>query len=279
MSEHTHAIVPDRRTLVAGLAAAPILRVPMRSASMTDHPMDTRSAPIIVFDVNETLLDFDVLAPVFARIFGDASALRTWFNHVILYSEALTLSGDYADSGTVGVAVLRMLAQASGRTVTPADLDELRRLSAEMPTYADTPKALADLRSAGYRLVTLSNNPAAAVEAQLTQAGIRPFFDTLHSIDDRVRRYKPALESYTDLAASLDVAESDLWLVSCHAFDTLGAAAAGYRTALVLRPGNAPVALGRAPDIIADNLGAVADRIIQAGAGRGLSPIRNPSAP
>ncbi|MCJ2121398.1 haloacid dehalogenase type II [Methylobacterium sp. J-077] len=261
------------------MAAASILRVPTRSASLMDHPMDTRAAPIIVFDVNETLLDFGVLVPVFDRIFGEPGALRTWFNHVILYSEALTLSGEYADSGTVGVAVLRMLAQASGRAVAPADLDELRRISAEMPTYADTPKALADLKSAGYRLVTLSNNPAAAVEAQLTQAGIRPFFDTLHSIDDRVRRYKPALESYTDLAATLGVAPSDLWLVSCHAFDTLGAAAAGYRTALVLRPGNAPVALGRAPGIVADDLSTVADRIVLAGAGRGPSPIRNPSAP
>lgn len=279
MSEYTHAIVPDRRTLVAGLAAAPILRVPMRSTSLTDHPMDTRATPIIVFDVNETLLDFGVLAPVFVRIFGESGALRVWFNHVILYSEALTLSGGYADSGTVGVAVLRMLAQASGRTVAPTDLDALRRLSAEMPTYADTPKALADLKSAGYRLVTLSNNPAAAVDAQLTQAGIRPFFDTLHSIDDGIRRYKPALESYTDLAATLGVAPSDLWLVSCHAFDTLGAAAAGYRTALVLRPGNAPVALGRAPDIVADDLGTVADRIIQAGAGRGPSPAQDRSAP
>jgi 2-haloacid dehalogenase len=209
----------------------------------------TPADPVIVFDVNETLLDFGVLAPVFVRVFGDADVLRTWFNHVILYSEALTLSGDYAESGTVGVAVLRMLAQASGRTVTAADVDALRRLSATMPTYPDTPKALADLKGAGFRLVTLSNNPAAAVEAQLTRAGIRPFFDTLHSIDDRVRRYKPALESYTDLAATLG-----------------GAAAAGYRTALVLRPGNAPVALGRPPDIIADDLGTAADRIILASA-------------
>jgi 2-haloacid dehalogenase len=240
--------------------------------------MSTSAAPaerVIVFDVNETILDFGALTPVFVRIFGDAGALRAWFNHVILYSEALTLSGDYADSGTVGIAVLRMLAQASGRTVTSADLDDLRRLSATMPTYPDTPEALADLKRAGYRLVTLSNNPAPAVDAQLTQAGIRPFFDTLHSIDDRVRRYKPALESYTDLAATLGVAPSDLWLVSCHAFDTLGAAAAGYRTALVLRPGNAPVALGRAPDIIADDLGTAASRIVLAD---GRSPIGPPGA-
>ena len=51
------------------------------------------------------------------------------------------------------------------------------------------------------------------------------------------------------------------------------------RTALVLRPGNAPVALGCAPDIVADDMGTVADRIVQAGAGRGPSPVRDRSAP
>jgi 2-haloacid dehalogenase len=267
MSEHPRPIDQVRRTLVAGLAATPVLpatvgvtAAPAPSAQANATPADR----IVIFDVNETLLDFEPLAPIFVRIFGDAGALRTWFNQVVLYSEALTLSGDYADAGTVGVAVLRMMAQASGRAVAPSDLDDLERLSGTMPTYADTPKALGALRAAGYRLVTLSNNPSVAVDAQLAHAGIRSFFDAVHSIDDRVRCYKPARESYADLAAALGVAPSDLWLVSCHAFDTLGAAAAGYRTALVLRPENAPVGLGRAPDIVAGDLATLADRIVHA---------------
>ena len=77
-----------------------------------------------------------------------------------------------------------------------------------------------------------------------------------------MHRYKPARESYVSLAGKLGVPPSDLWLVSCHAFDTLGAAAAGYRTALVLRPENARIALGKAPDAIAADLGVVADQII-----------------
>jgi FMN phosphatase YigB (HAD superfamily) len=32
--------------------------------------------PIIVFDVNETLLDLDSIRPVFDRIFGDPAAIR-----------------------------------------------------------------------------------------------------------------------------------------------------------------------------------------------------------
>ena len=227
------------------------------------QPAVAPTRPIIVFDVNETLLDFTVLTPVFTRIFGDPGMLRVWFNQVVLYSEALTLAGEYDDSGSVGVAVLMMLAQIKGRSVEPADLADLKRLSATMPTYDDTPKALAALKKAGFRLVTLSNNPTAGVDTQLTHAKIRSFFDDLHSIDDRVHRYKPARESYIDLASTLGIPPADLWLVSCHAFDTLGAAAAGYRTALVLRLENAPIALGRAPDIVEADLGRIAARLVQ----------------
>jgi 2-haloacid dehalogenase len=121
---------------------------------------------------------------------------------------------------------------------------------------------LARLERAGFRLVTLSNNSTASVEGQLPAAGLRPFFEQLHSIEDEVHRYKPARESYTSLAAKLGASPSDLWFVSCHAFDTLGAASAGYRTALILRPENAPIELGKPPDIIVTDLRIIADRIV-----------------
>lgn len=232
-------------------------------SSTTRSSGEAVGLPTIVFDVNETILDFNVLAPLFTRIFGHPETLREWFNQVILYSEALTLAGEYADSGTVGVAVLGMMAASKGRKVDGSDIDELKRLSATMPTYADTAGSLDALRTAGFRLVTFSNNPTAGVEAQLANAGLRHFFDHLYSIDDQVHRYKPARESYGWLADQLGVATSDLWLVSCHAFDTLGAAAAGCRTALILRPEKAPVALGKAPDIVGSDLRSLIERIVQ----------------
>jgi 2-haloacid dehalogenase len=43
--------------------------------------------PIIVFDVNETLMDLDSLNRTFERIFHDPAAMRLWFADLILYSE------------------------------------------------------------------------------------------------------------------------------------------------------------------------------------------------
>ena len=69
---------------------------------------------VIVFDVNETLLDIEILNPFFQRVFGDASVMRQWFAELILYSQALTLSGGSNEFGQLAVAVLNMVAQIRG---------------------------------------------------------------------------------------------------------------------------------------------------------------------
>jgi hypothetical protein len=48
---------------------------------------------ICVFDVNETLLDIEFITPLFQRLFGGRKVLREWFGQLILYSNAITLSG------------------------------------------------------------------------------------------------------------------------------------------------------------------------------------------
>ena len=49
--------------------------------------------PLIVFDVNETLLDLTTMEPTFERIFRDQGAMRLWFANLIMYSAALTVAG------------------------------------------------------------------------------------------------------------------------------------------------------------------------------------------
>ena len=51
---------------------------------------------VIVFDVNETLLDIETLEPLFVRLFGDGRTMRDWYAQLVLNSEALTLAGSYS---------------------------------------------------------------------------------------------------------------------------------------------------------------------------------------
>jgi hypothetical protein len=81
--------------------------------------------PLIVFDVNETLLDLETMQPTFQRIFGETSAMRLWFANLIMYSAALTVAGCYVPFTDIGSAVMKMLADTRGIKIDDKDKKEL----------------------------------------------------------------------------------------------------------------------------------------------------------
>ena len=133
-----------------------------------------------------------------------------------------------------------------------------------MPAHADVVPALSRLRDAGFRLVTLSNSASASSPTPLECAGIGGFFERSFSVE-AVRKFKPAPETYRLVAAELAVETSDLCLVACHLWDTIGAQAAGCRGALVTRPHNAilPAAEVPLPDLSAAELTDLAEQIVR----------------
>jgi 2-haloacid dehalogenase len=217
--------------------------------------------PLIVFDVNETLLDLESLTPTFKRIFGERSILRLWFAELVLYSEALTLAGTYVPFTDIGGAVLKMVATTRGISISAADRAELTEKFASMPPHPEVPGALRKLRHAGFRLFTLTNNTAEISGLQLKQAGLVDAFERCFSVDD-VRRHKPAPEAYAAVGRATQTKPSNICLVACHTWDTLGAVAAGWEAALVFRPGNALLDVGPQPQITGADLDDVADKLI-----------------
>jgi 2-haloacid dehalogenase len=223
--------------------------------------------PIIVFDVNETLLDLETIRPTFDRIFDDPAAMRLWFAGLITYSEALTLANVYVPFTDIGASVLRMLAAARGITITDADGEELTDRFASMPTHPEVPAALGRLRDHGFRLFTLTDNTLAISGRQLEKAGVIDLFERRFSVDESVRRHKPAQEAYASVSATLDVEPGDICLIACHVWDTLGAVAAGWQAGLILRDGNAPLDVGPQPTYIGDDLDQIADQLIDSRVG------------
>jgi 2-haloacid dehalogenase len=219
--------------------------------------------PIIVFDVNETLLDLEAIRPTFDRIFNDPAALRLWFAGLITYSEALTLAGAYVPFTDIGGAVLRMLAATRGITINDADAAELTDRFASMPPHPEVPGALRRLRDNGFRLFTLTDNTLEISGRQLEKAGVIGVFERRFSVDETVRRHKPAQEAYHSVAATLGIDPGNICLIASHVWDTIGAGAAGWQTALILREGNAPLDVGPQPDHIGKDLDAIADQLIE----------------
>ena len=217
--------------------------------------------PLIVFDVNETLLDLETMSPTFERVFDDKAAMRLWFTNFILYSAALTVAGQYVPFTDIGAAVMTMLADTRGVKIKDADKTELTEKFSTMPAHPEVPAALERLRRAGFRLFTLTDNLLEIQTRQLEHAGILDAFERRFSADG-VKRHKPALEAYAYVENELQVQPSQLCLIACHTWDTLGAVAAGWEAALIRRAGNDVLSVGPQPHIVGDDLDDVAGQLI-----------------
>ncbi|MGO4444752.1 haloacid dehalogenase type II [Mycobacterium sp. 2YAF39] len=218
---------------------------------------------VLVFDVNETLIDITSLEPYFDRIFGDRSVLREWFNQLVMYSMTVTVSDVYVDFFTLGQAVLRMIGDSRHAQITESDLDELAHGMRTMPAHPDVAGGLKALSAQGYRLVTLTNSPTKpGAPTPLEHAGLADFFEKQFSVDEW-RAFKPSRQLYTGVAEQLGVAPSDCMMVAAHVWDTIGAQAAGLRGALITRPGNAPLPTPELPqpDVLAADLRDLAHRL------------------
>jgi NADPH:quinone reductase len=239
---------------------------------MPDHPS------VLVFDVNETLIDIESLEPHFERMFGDRQVLREWFGQLVMYSMTVTLADTYVDFFTLGQAVLRMTAAVHRVQVTDDDLAELANGMRTMPAHPDVASGLATLRAKGYRLVTLTNSPPnPGVPTPLEHAGLAQFFEKQFSVDT-LRVFKPSRELYTGVAQELRVAPSECMMVAAHAWDTIGAQAAGFSGALITRPGNAPLDAAEVPlpTLVAEDLNDLAERLEKRSATSPL-PVAGPA--
>ena len=217
---------------------------------------------VIVFDVNETLLDLSGLKPHFERVFGDANVLKQWFGQVLQSALVVTITDNYTDFGTVGRNALEMTAARHGVELSDDDLSQIVGSMLSLPPHPEVPESLERLRDAGLRLAALTNSSATAVDAQLTNAGLMDYFEQALSVD-AVRRFKPSAEVYLMAAEKLNIDISNMRMVAAHDWDVTGAIRAGAVGAFVARPGMVLGPLSERPDIIGKDMSEVADQIIE----------------
>jgi len=209
---------------------------------------------VLLFDVNETLLDLRPLRQAINQEFNSEFAFTQWFGLLLQYSLVETVTDSYHDFRELGGAALAMLAQALGQPARPAARQqELLALLAELPPHPDVPPGLEALRQAGFRLATLTNSPGATLHKQLAHAGLVRFFEQALSIDEG-QRYKPHPATYHTACRRLGVAPAATLLVAAHGWDVAGALRAGLAAAFVARSGQAEFPLGPPPTYTAPTL-------------------------
>lgn len=217
---------------------------------------------VLVFDVNETLLDMSALDLHFRRVFGDATVRLEWFQTMLQSAFLTTITGPYKPFGEHFRAALAMTAVRRGARVSPDDERAILAAVRELPAHPDARPALERLRSAGFRLAALTNSTVEVEEAQLRNAKLADLFEKALSADS-AKRLKPAAEAYQNASRELGVAPAQIRMVAAHAWDVQGALRAGCAGALVERPGVMWNPLLDRPDIVGPDLEEIAERVIE----------------
>jgi 2-haloacid dehalogenase len=207
----------------------------------------TQKPSVLIFDVNETLIDFESMNPLFEQVFGDKRVLREWFGHLVMYSMTITLSGLYENFWSLGAGLFEMLGAIHNVDIKPEDVQALKNGMRTMPAHADAEEGLTMLKDAGFRMATLTNSPPTpGQKSPLENAGLDRFFERQFNVET-VKAYKPSPVVYHMVARELEVPVSACCMVATHVWDTIGAQSVGMGGGLITRPGNAPLVVPGVP--------------------------------
>lgn len=217
---------------------------------------------VIFFDVNETLLNLEPLKESVTKTLGGRKELvPLWFTTLLQYSLVATVGDHYANFDEIGVATLRMVAQNNDISLSEEKAKEVLKPMLSLPAHQEVAEALSNLKDAGYTMATLTNSSNKAVQAQITNSGLKQYFDHLLSVED-IGIYKPHSRVYSWAERKLGVSPAESMMIAAHGWDIAGAKWAGWQAGFISRPGQQLYPLAEKPEIIAPKLTEIANKLI-----------------
>lgn len=215
---------------------------------------------LILFDVNETLLDLSPMEQRINHAFENENAFKLWFYLMLQYAWVENSTGKYSNLGEVGKATMSMLNKQLGKSVTEQKQQELLSMIRSLQAHPDVKPALAQLQEAGFRLVSFTNSAQQVAEEQMKHSGLEQYLEKIMSVD-LMQKYKPAPETYQEALNQLNANPQETLFIAAHGWDIAGAANAGLQTGFLDRPGQALYPLAPAPTYQAKTLLELASQL------------------
>jgi 2-haloacid dehalogenase len=188
--------------------------------------------PVVVFDVLGTLFSLDAVGAKLTDAGAPPAALEAWFERTLHGALTLTTVGEFRPFREVARAALQTtLAQLE---LDVAQAEEILAGLSEVQPHDDAAAALERLAAAEARIVALTNSGAQQTEEILEQAKLRDRFEQVFSVSE-VGAYKPDRRAYELVLSELGLAAEEAALVAAHAWDVVGARAAGLASIWVDR--------------------------------------------
>ena len=140
------SILKSLKTLTLSLLVGTSL---VSGYAVADEPNEQAKPKVLIFDVNETLLDLTSMRTSIGKALGGREdLLPLWFSTMLHHSLVDTVSGSYHDFGQIGVASLLMVAQNNNIDITSEQAKTAIVTPLLMlPPHSDVKEGLAKLKA------------------------------------------------------------------------------------------------------------------------------------
>lgn len=206
---------------------------------------------VLAFDLYGTLVDPIGISSELGRVLGGSDGgetARLWRLKQLEYSFRLTAMNRYEDFRWVTSRALDFALASVGVRLPDEQARRLVELYDHLQPFPDAAPALRALAGMGFELAVFSNGTPAMIGNCLENSGLANFFGQRISVDE-VRAFKPSPAAYRHAAERLSRPAGQIRLITSNAFDSVGASAAGMRTAWVNRSDAPFDTIGSRPDL------------------------------
>jgi 2-haloacid dehalogenase len=209
------------------------------------------------------LFNPDSIIPEVERVFpGEGRTLTTlWRTRQFEYSWLRTMTDRYADFFAIAEDSLVYAANALNLRLSPQDRRRLLDAYLRLDPWPDTASALQMLKSAGVRIIALTNFTPTMLRANAEHAGLTGYFDAFVSTD-ALRLYKPDPRAYQLGVNQLHLEKQDILFAAFGGWDAAGAKSFGYPTFWVNRFNQPFEELGVRPDKTSPALTELVDFVL-----------------
>jgi 2-haloacid dehalogenase len=234
---------------------------------MTDAQTIKSTVQVCMFDQYGTVVDMQTglveAATPFLRAKrwpGNPNSFVTWWRRTHFENSMIDalLHRQHTPYREIGERSVAHVMDRAGIQYTTDEVHDLVEQIVRLRPFPEVPAALDRLRTQ-YRLVVLSNGDPDMLEAAKQYHGVA--FEQVISVAV-ANSFKPHVATYTKAAEIVGVRMEQVLFIANHAFDCIGAKAAGMRTAFVdrrQRPfGDTP----HQPDLLVASMSVLADLLV-----------------
>ena len=231
---------------------------------MADAAELKRSIKVCMFDQYGTVVDMQGGLVEAATPFlkakgwpGNPNSFVTWWRRTHFENSMIDalLHKAHTPYREIGQRAVSFVMDRAGITHTAEDAAALVAALERLRPFPEVPAALARLQTR-YRLVVLSNGDPDMLEAAKRCHQVP--FDQVISVAE-AGSFKPHVATYTRAAEIVGVRLEEVLFAANHAFDCIGAKAAGMHTAFIDRRRRPFGATPHQPDLLVPSMAALAD--------------------